>query len=54
MFVMMFNVCLPESVPSGGAAADKPSTTDSATRPVDISRLDIRVGKILSVEKVWY
>ena len=43
--------CLLESVTSE-TAPSKPSTTDSATRLVDISRLDIRVGKVLSVEKV--
>lgn len=43
--------CLVESV-STEATPDKPSATDSATRPVDISRLNIRVGKVLSVEKV--
>ena len=44
-------VCLLESVTSE-TAPSKPSTTDGATRPVDISRVDIRVGKVLSVEKV--
>ena len=45
--------CLSEpSVASSEATGGKPSAADSANRPVDISRLDIRVGKVLSVEKV--
>ena len=44
-------VCLLESVTSE-TTPSKASTTDSATRQVDISRVDIRVGKVLSVEKV--
>lgn len=29
----------------------KPTTTSSDDRPVDISRLDLRIGRIVSVEK---
>ena len=52
--MIVYNVCLLESEAASQATSnsDKPSTTDSAARPVDISRLDIRVGKILAVEKV--
>ena len=34
-----------ESKKEGGASA--------ANRPVDITRLDLRVGEITSIEKVW-
>ena len=41
-----------ENVTSSEATTNKLSAAESAARPVDISRLDIRVGKVLSVEKV--
>ena len=30
-----------------------PSKGSAVDRPVDISRLDLRVGQIISVKKVW-